>query len=35
MNNEKVADNATTPPYWASAISTLQTRAVMFVLKFE
>lgn len=35
MNNEKVADNATTPPYWASAVSTLQTRAVMFVLKFE
>lgn len=35
MNNEMVADNATTPPYWASAISTLQTRAIMFVLKFE
>ena len=35
MNTEKVADNATTPPYWSSAISTLQTRAVMFVLKFE
>ncbi len=35
MNNEKVADNATTPPYWSSAISTIQTRAVMFVLKFE
>lgn len=35
MNNEIVADNAGTPPYWASAISTLQTRAVMFVLKFE
>lgn len=35
MNNEKVADNATTPPYWATAMSTLQTRAVMFVLKFE
>ncbi len=35
MNNEKVADNATTPPYWASAVSTLQTRAIMFVLKFE
>jgi len=30
-----VADNATTPPYWSAAVSTLQTRAVMFVLKFE
>ncbi|WP_326982943.1 porin family protein [Chryseobacterium sp. MYb264] len=35
MNNEIVADNAATPPYWTSAMSTLQTRAVMFVLKFE
>lgn len=35
MNNEKVADNANTPPYWATAMSTLQTRAIMFVLKFE
>jgi hypothetical protein len=35
MNNEIVADNATTPPYWTSAMSTLQTRAVFFVLKFE
>ncbi|ROH99327.1 type IX secretion/gliding motility protein PorT/SprT [Chryseobacterium daecheongense] len=35
MNNEKVADNATTPPYWSAAVSTLQTRAIMFVLKFE
>ncbi|WP_407403000.1 porin family protein [Chryseobacterium sp.] len=35
MNNEIVADNATTAPYWASAVSTLQTRAIMFVLKFE
>ena len=35
MNNEMVADNASTPPYWAAAVSTLQTRAVMFVLKFE
>lgn len=34
-NNELVKDNAETPPYWASAISTLQTRAFMFVLKFE
>lgn len=35
MNNEMVADNAATPPYWSAAVSTLQTRAVMFVLKFE
>lgn len=34
-NNELVADNPDTPPYWAAAISTLQTRAFMFVLKFE
>lgn len=35
INNELVADNAQTPPYWASAISTAKTRAFMFVLKFE
>lgn len=35
MNNEMVSDNASTPPYWSAAVSTLQTRAVMFVLKFE
>lgn len=35
MNNEIVADNATTPPYWTAAMSTLQTRAIFFVLKFE
>lgn len=35
MNNEIVSDNAGTPPYWTAAMSTLQTRAVMFVLKFE
>lgn len=34
-NNELVKDNAGTPPYWAGAISTAQTRAFMFVLKFE
>lgn len=34
-NNELVADNPGTPPYWAAAISTLQSRAFMFVLKFE
>lgn len=35
MNNEIVSDNPTTPPYWTAAVSTLQTRALMFVLKFE
>ncbi len=35
FNNEIVADNAGTPPYWTAAISTMQTRAFMFVLKFE
>lgn len=35
MNNEMVSDNAATPPYWSAAVSTLQTRAIMFVLKFE
>ncbi len=35
VNNELVADNPTTPPYWADAISSAKTRAFMFVLKFE
>lgn len=35
FNNELVADNQGTPPYWTSAISTMQTRALYFVLKFE
>lgn len=35
FNNEMVADNASTPPYWMAAINTMQTRAFMFVLKFE
>ena len=35
MNNEMVADNASTAPYWTAAISTAQSRAIMFVLKFE
>lgn len=35
FNNELVADNTGTPPYWAAAISTMQSRAFMFVLKFE
>lgn len=34
-NNELVADNPATPPYWAKAISSAQTRAFFFVLKFE
>lgn len=34
-NNELVADDATTPPYWTSAMSGIKTRAFMFVLKFE
>ncbi len=35
INNESIADNAETPPYWSSAISSVKTRAFMFVLKFE
>lgn len=35
INNETVADNATTPPYWTSAISSAKSRAFMFILKFE
>ena len=35
FNNELNADNQGTPPYWASAMNTMQTRAFMFVLKFE
>ena len=35
MNNEIVGDNPETPPYWAAGISTMQTHAFMFVLKFE
>lgn len=35
MNNEVVKDNPTTAPYWTAATTTLQTRAVFFVLKFE
>ena len=35
INDEMVPDNAGTPPYWTSAISTMKTRAFMFVLKFE
>ncbi|MGZ5209825.1 MAG: type IX secretion/gliding motility protein PorT/SprT [Kaistella sp.] len=35
INDEMVADNPETPPYWTSAISSAKTRALMFVLKFE
>lgn len=35
MNNEMVADNASTPPYWTAAIVSAKSRAFMFVLKFE
>lgn len=35
INDETVADNAETPPYWTSALSSMKTRAFMFVLKFE
>ncbi|KFC20394.1 porin family protein [Chryseobacterium sp. FH1] len=34
-NNELVSDKDTTPPYWTPTISTMQSRAFMFVLKFE
>lgn len=34
-NNELVSDKAETPPYWTPAISTMQSRAFMLVLKFE
>ena len=34
-NNELVKDNGDTPPYWAAAITTAQSRVLMFVLKFE
>ncbi len=35
INNELVPDNPGTEPYWSAAMSTLKTRAFMFVLKFE
>lgn len=35
FNNELVADNPNTPNYWAGALSSINTRALMFVLKFE
>ncbi len=35
LNNEMVSDDPATPPYWAKSISTAQSRAFMFILKFE
>lgn len=35
VNDEMVADNPETPPYWSAAISSAKTRAFMFTLKFE
>lgn len=35
INNELVGDNPGTAPYWTAAMSTMKTRAFMFVLKFE
>ncbi|MHA3045769.1 type IX secretion/gliding motility protein PorT/SprT [Riemerella anatipestifer] len=35
MGNELVRDNANTPPYWTSALTSTQGRSFMFVLKFE
>lgn len=35
LTNEVVADNPSSPKYWAGALSGMNTRAFMFVLKFE
>lgn len=35
INNELVEDNPNTPNYWAGTMSSIRTRALMFVLKFE
>lgn len=35
LNNELVADYPDSPKYWAGALSSMNTRAFMFVLKFE
>lgn len=35
MNNELVADKPTTPEIWAGSLNSLQTRAILFSLKFE
>lgn len=35
FNNELVKDNVGTPPVWAGALNTINSRAFLFVLKFE
>ena len=35
LNNELVSDYPTTPPYWSKSLSTISSRAFMFMLKFE
>lgn len=35
FNNELVADNEGTPPYWAGAIKSISSRAFAFSIKFE
>jgi hypothetical protein len=35
FNNELVADKEGTPPYWAGAIKSISSRAVVFSVKFE
>ena len=35
FNNELVADNPGTPPYWAGALRSIHTRAIVFSVKFE
>ncbi len=35
LNNEHVADNPGTPPYWAASLSGFRSKAFMFILKFE
>ncbi|MDR3273291.1 MAG: PorT family protein [Flavobacteriaceae bacterium] len=35
FNNELVADNPDTPPVWAGALKSINSRTVMFSLKFE
>ncbi len=35
LNNELVSDYPTTPPYWTKSLSTISSRAFMFILKFE
>lgn len=35
LNNELVPDHASSPQHWAGALSSINTRALMFILKFE